>query len=93
MGDKIAFDRWTFNGASYMYSIIVYDLRHHTADTILSQPDGLGNAAWSPDGRELVFSRNQKGYGELWTVDLATGKLCQITHGPNNGDHAPAWSR
>jgi Tol biopolymer transport system component len=52
---------------------------------------------WSPDGAEIVFSRDMPGAGRpqsvLWIVDTRTGRLRQLTDcGSNCGDFHPDWS-
>ncbi len=54
----------------------------------------LGSAPWSPDSRELLFSRLQSS-GELavWKVDLTTRQPSQLTHPPAKCDDLSAtWS-
>jgi dipeptidyl aminopeptidase/acylaminoacyl peptidase len=57
-----------------------------------------GRIAWTPDSKTLVFSANRQddwifdpGESELWSVDIASGELTQLTDrdGP---DFAPAIS-
>ena len=46
--------------------------------------------AWSPDGRQLVFSSSRgDGSWHLWTVDLADGSLRQLAAGWGT---QPSWS-
>ena len=35
---------------------------------------------WSPDGGWLAFSTNASGVADVWLVEVATGKIRQITH-------------
>lgn len=59
--------------------------------TLVGPPMGLGHA-WSPDGRELVFTRNvSAGVGQLFVRDVETGSERQLTAGPFS-HFAPAWS-
>jgi Tol biopolymer transport system component len=43
---------------------------------------------WSPDGRYLVFDSDRSGATEVWTLDLESGELSQVTNG---GGAEPAW--
>ena len=47
--------------------------------------------AWSPDGTNLVFVSNRSGAMNLHRLELASGRVVQLTHdaGP---DDTPAWS-
>ncbi|MEN8006953.1 MAG: protein kinase [Candidatus Krumholzibacteriota bacterium] len=46
---------------------------------------------YSPDGREVLFSSNRSGNTDLWSVELATGKMRQLTDDPAH-DWDPAFS-
>ena len=49
-------------------------------------------AAFSPDGRQLVFVTSRAGgTADLWTLDLQTRRAKPLTSGPG-GDFRPAWS-
>lgn len=49
-------------------------------------------AAFSPDGNELVFVSTQAaGYANLWMLELANGECRPLTSG-NGGDFRPSWS-
>lgn len=54
----------------------------------------LGAMPWSPDGRELVFSRRQAtGEVALQRIDIATGEARQLTDPPkDSSDLYGAWS-
>src|ERR1700733_993371 len=48
---------------------------------------------FSPDGKTVAFSSDRafKGSYDVWTVDVASGKLNQITSGADD-EYEPAWS-
>ena len=49
-------------------------------------------AAFSPDGRRLVFvSTRQGGYARVWMMDLLTKRVTALTSG-SGGDYRPSWS-
>lgn len=48
------------------------------------------DASTSPEG-ELVFLSRRSGGPEIWTIDLASGALTQLTDRPHT-DWAPVWS-
>jgi Tol biopolymer transport system component len=47
--------------------------------------------AWSPSGRELAFSREEKGIRSIFIKNLESGEDRQLTRG-NYDDIQPAWS-
>ncbi|MEO7987227.1 MAG: protein kinase [Gemmatimonadales bacterium] len=47
--------------------------------------------AWSPDGRQLVFSRTVDGYRNLFVKQYPSGEERQLTHGARD-DIQAAWS-
>jgi Tol biopolymer transport system component len=65
---------------------------------VLASADfGAVDASWSPDGSLLGFvavkrgtgDAQKTGTGQIWVVEVARGKLYQISEGPDDG--APAW--
>ena len=49
-------------------------------------------AAFSPDGRQIVFVTTRAGgTADLWTLDILTRRAKALTSGPG-GDFRPAWS-
>ncbi|MCE5239817.1 hypothetical protein LLH23_15225 [bacterium] len=49
------------------------------------------DAAWSPDGRCLVFQRTIRRDADLQVLDIATGAVRPLVAGPGNALY-PAWS-
>ncbi len=45
--------------------------------------------AWSPDGAWLAFSTEAGGVADIWLVEVASGKVQQVTHGANA--RCPVW--
>jgi len=55
--------------------------------------DNLGAFPWSPDGRQLLFSRFQSGGMAVWKIDLVTGSETRITQpGRGANDVSASWS-
>jgi Tol biopolymer transport system component len=54
----------------------------------------MGAVPWSPDGKELLFSRLEpSGEIGIWRIDLASGKESQLTKpGPGVADFGASWS-
>ena len=42
---------------------------------------GAASFAWSPDGRALAFCRNEDGFGRLCVVDVASGRVRELSRG------------
>jgi hypothetical protein len=57
----------------------------------LGQLDEVYSPAWSPDGRSVAFSAMRGGVTDLFTVDLATGVVTQMT-ADAFADLQPSWS-
>jgi len=51
----------------------------------------IGDTAWSPDGKMIVFVANITGRNNLWLVPAAGGWPTQLTVGDQRQTH-PAWS-
>lgn len=49
--------------------------------------------SWSPDGAQIVFMSDRSSYGDIFSVDVATGELRvkRISDSPT-GDELPDWS-
>jgi Tol biopolymer transport system component len=66
------------------------------------RPDGSGlrllapglqdvtDLAWSPDGRELAFSRKITPDSEIFRLEVATGRVRNVTRN-SISDTEPAW--
>jgi TolB protein len=85
-------------------SVVFTSDRAGSANLFRVRPEGTGleqltndpayhdQAAFSPDGKELVFvSTRGSGTATLWTMDLATRGARALTSG-TGGDFRPAWS-
>jgi dipeptidyl aminopeptidase/acylaminoacyl peptidase len=55
--------------------------------------DSLGgrSAAWAPDGTRLVFVSSRGGTPQLWTWEVASGRLTQVTR-LSTGADGPKWA-
>ena len=47
--------------------------------------------AWSPDGNEFAFSREENGIRSIFAKNVATGEETRLTEGAHD-DIQPAWS-
>ena len=98
---KIDYDPvWAPDGGSIVFT----SDREGSADLFRVKPDGTGlerltdspayddQAAFSPDGKQLVFVTTRNGgTADLWTMDLQTKRAKALTSGPG-GDFRPSWS-
>lgn len=49
------------------------------------------NVTWSPDGQKLAFSGEKDGEWNIYTIDVETEQIKQLTQGPRI-DSQPSWS-
>lgn len=67
-------------------------LKVQVIDRLTDYPAYEDQAAFSPDGKQIVFvSTRAGGHANLWTLDIATRKAKPLTSG-DGGDFRPAWS-
>lgn len=71
-------------GASHVF---IRDLRTGATTEVVGLPLGVASGlTWSPDGRYLAFAFNGPRWNsDIWTYDLRTGRLLQVTHAPRVG--------
>jgi TolB protein len=66
------------------------DGRRAIRSTRVRDPHDL---AWSPDGSKIAFDRTgSAGNGDLWVVDVGSGRAHDLTRTGRVGEIAPAWS-
>ncbi len=100
-GNHLAFfsDRGT-GGAIYLIPPLggpvrkLVDTHLPYLDRFTDGASSLGALPWSPDSKELLFSRLQPSGGlAVWKVDVQTSREIQLTHAPPGGDDlAATWS-
>ncbi|MBK8575527.1 MAG: PD40 domain-containing protein [Elusimicrobia bacterium] len=85
-GDRIAFtsDR---PGTPQIYFMDVSgaNLRRAVSGPLADSPH------WSPLGHLIVFTQLEKKFFDLWTLEVATGKLSRLTFGEGDNENA-TWS-
>jgi Tol biopolymer transport system component len=92
-GDGIVFRRDNIDSGGTAYPAIWYlaggvpiqlteNLRFHEADE---------TPAWSPDGATLAINRNTSDVYSIWTLDLSTEAVSQMTD-DGAADDDPAWN-
>jgi Tol biopolymer transport system component len=78
------------NGRDVLYTMDVQKRRiTRTFDKL--PLDVVMNPSWSPDGSQIVVSGYDSGIHDLFIVDLATGKLRQLTN-DKHAEMMPQWS-
>jgi Tol biopolymer transport system component len=78
-GNSIAFARLTISNQGYNSDIYSVPTAGGSRTTILSSQWEDYAPAFSPDGTTLAFVSNRSGVNEIWTMDLQTRQLKQIT--------------
>jgi len=61
------------------------------SQTLVARCGDCGRPAWSPDGLSLAFHCDKAGNQEVYVLDLGSGDLRQLTHGPSR-DFLATWS-
>ena len=96
-GSQIAFMRDLHSagaGKGQQFDIFIMDADGSNLRNVTQHPTDDGNVAWSPDGGFLVFSSSRNGYTDIYTLELATGVLTQLTDNSKEDglSDAPNWS-
>jgi Tol biopolymer transport system component len=89
-GDRIVFD--DLNAYAELWEIALASEDPDAATRVLTS--GLAHdrqPAYSPDGRQVIFSTNRSGNVDLWTVDRVSGEIRQLTDDPAD-DWDPAFT-
>jgi len=87
-GNYIAFTSSRDNGNSEVY---IMNADGSNQINLSNSPGYDGNPQWSPDGKNLVFCSDRKSGINLFTINLATSKINQLTSGSNEKAD-PKWS-
>ena len=75
--DRLVFDTWEQRGWLREVELAAGALRELTGSLATDR-----QPAYSPDGRQIVFSSNRTGNLDLWLLDRASGALRQLTDDP-----------
>ncbi len=88
-GDRVAF----FARKENERVLLVYNALRGDLEEMISIPgvDDELSPAWSPDGRTIAFEGNQKGVVDIFTYDLATKEIRNLTQ-DEFYDSNPSWS-
>ncbi|MEM1598399.1 MAG: S9 family peptidase [Pyrobaculum sp.] len=82
----------------YIFDVVLYDLRTGHASPLASGFSGMGDLAWSPDGRLVAFigHRRPRGFAShnrVWVVGESLEPMCltcQFRHGVGNSVNSDA---
>lgn len=106
LGDRIAYLVETGSVQSgFSYSLHVYNFASGDVSTLIQGDIGRTDAVWSPDGNAIAFARKDPSFmsgkrvwpsaenwrGNIWSVDIETGEVKQITSGEGAAIN-PVWS-
>ncbi len=78
-GNDIAFSRLTKINNEYIFDIYSVPITGGSRTTIVTSQWDDYCPAYSPNGSSIAFVSNRSGLNEIWTMDLQTKKLKQIT--------------
>jgi TolB protein len=98
---KILDSAWSNTGKYIVFSsynayddtqILLLNVRSKSVEPLTDAPKTINQiASWSPDDRQLVFQSNRDGDFEIYTLNLATKELNQLTDN-HYDDIYPIWS-
>ena len=88
---KLVYVLVTQKNRTPQYQLMVSDYDGYNPQALISSTQPLMSPSWSPDAKQIAFVSFQKTLPAIYTVEVATGKLTQVTKLAGiNG--APAWS-
>jgi len=86
-GNQIAFSAGTLRKG---YELFVINLDGSEQKQI-GEVDSVVDLSWSPDGSKIVFSSDEDGDWEIYTINIDGTNLLQLTEN-NVYDGSPVWS-
>ncbi len=91
-GDRIVFQRRPIGGD--LWGLYTISPNGGVASPLLVSPFDHSDAAWSPDGRQVVFSSDHGGLPnpQIFVVSSTGGEPVRVTFDPSYSDSAPSWS-
>lgn len=93
LDDKNAIYQFGSNVEAYTCNGEVYCKSGTGIISLTDEIEGIANyPAWSSNGNELLVTSNHNGSNDLYSIELTTKKLMQLTSGPSNderGDLSP----
>lgn len=89
-GKKFAFS--VFNNGRNRLLIVGIPNGNVLQDIAMGKVEQFSNVSWSPNGKDLVFQGMAEGQGDLYTYNLDTKKVTQLTN-DKYSDYQPGYSR
>ena len=74
---SVAYSAWTRGGYR---DLRVFDRQTNTLNSFWKDRSIDQEPSWSPDGRWLYFSSDRSGISNIFALELATGRLSQVTN-------------
>src|SRR5205807_3718827 len=68
------------NRNSTTFHIFVMNADGSNQHAVTSGPTDDRHPVWMPDGKSILFDSDDDTHEEIWRVNLADGKLAQLTH-------------
>lgn len=93
-GDRLAYTRVKQSGTQGDLDIYTVSAEGGEGTPLVESIGGLTqeeSAAWSPDGKLLAFTSTKDGNQELYTLEIESGFVRQLTSDPGIDAH-PCWS-
>ncbi len=98
-GQRIAFERYRNHPVEHLDDLLIIDQKGGNVLHLTNDPVTLyGDVTWAPDGQSIAFVSFRLGGNangrEIYTMDLNTKDIQQLTHHPINGEQTfgPSWS-
>lgn len=94
-GKRIAFSRYIGGPKKLLDDLFVMDQDGSDEQQLTNEPAiSYADITWAPDGHRIAFISNQNGGREVYTMDLWTNEIQQLTHHPHHAEQAynPSWS-
>lgn len=79
--------KWEYDYHSYLFSTDFQSTKQLTRG-----PENVGAASWSPDGKQIAFTRSVKGKPQIFIMPLDGGEAYPITDS-KYGASNPIWSK
>lgn len=90
-GKTIAFRAKTADGGGGIYTVEHGRGENNPPKKIVDAPPVFDQLSWSPDGKNIAYASDADGEMNIFSVEVATGKVRPITRGTGH-NMSPSWS-